>query len=120
MKITPREYAALTRALVSTFKYVSVEEAPNFGERFLTFGGNWAAIGTAEPEAAMGFTQDVKKAAKVAYEMTRLDLEVDYDLEEKLITDKEAYDSFIWSWMDSIRIGRTEGIKTALENNGHN
>lgn len=91
MKMTRNEMHALNMALQFRNSELGVQvEAQNELESMrtgaaLTWGVNWSAKGTQNPDAARRYAQALQAAAEIAIGLTRLKIVEDWNLEETLV-----------------------------------
>ena len=89
MKISMIAMNTMLKVINDKFAHISFYENGNtLSDEPLKFGVNWGCSGTVDPDEANDFANELKKAASVATELNRLELERVYG-ESDVLGDNE-------------------------------
>lgn len=91
-KITRMQYKALMGALQNAYEltHIETDTIPQSGE-VIEFGIRWEHRASQSIEAANKFIAELKNATIVADHLNQMEIEVDDDAEEKIITSIATY-----------------------------
>ena len=85
--------SAMTRSFITNDRNFKVADDYCHYDEPMVWGVNWYAIGTATPEDTIEFARQITKASEFAKKLTELELVVDHELEDEIITDNDAYEA---------------------------